>query len=305
VAETSNQDDLLTRYLLGDVSDADRTAVEQKYFIDEAGIDQLLRAEDELIDDYVSGVLNPSQRKLFETYFLCTNERRRRLATVKSIVEVLAQMEFAARYTKSEGLERSSVLSREAGVAHGRTASSLATELFVDMLAWLDSDRERAWEKLDTIRRRLIKMFATRGMDDAEALADETIERVASSSSKLSKTFAGDPIQYFLGVSRVVFLEIQKPAIPMAVESVLAGNLDISDRAHDCLEKCLEQLTQSDRELILEYYQSGKADRIAHRQNLARSLNISLNALRLRSHRIRVGLERCVRSCLQEESGEG
>jgi hypothetical protein len=53
---------------------------------DDAGVDVLLQAEDELIDDYVRDVLSDSDRELFESHFLCTEERRQRLETVRSFV---------------------------------------------------------------------------------------------------------------------------------------------------------------------------------------------------------------------------
>ena len=46
------------------------------------------------------------------------------------------------------------------------------------MLAWLDSDRERAGQKYEEIRCGLIKIFVCQGCTDPEGLADETINRV-------------------------------------------------------------------------------------------------------------------------------
>ncbi len=48
------------------------------------------------------------------------------------------------------------------------------------LLAWLDPDRDRAGAKYEAIRTRLIKVFVCRGCPEAEDLADETINRVAS-----------------------------------------------------------------------------------------------------------------------------
>jgi hypothetical protein len=46
--------------------------------------------------------------------------------------------------------------------------------------------------------------------------------------------------------------------------------------------------------LLIEYYKGEKGDRIRHRKLLARQLGIPPNALRIRVHRIREKLERCV-----------
>src|SRR5262249_58621256 len=65
----------------------------------------------------------------------------------------------------------------------------------------------------------------------------------------------------------------------------------------DCLEQCLNQLENKERELILEYYQGEKRTKIERRAHLATSLGLSLNALSIRACRIRNKLEDCVRKC--------
>ncbi len=48
----------------------------------------------------------------------------------------------------------------------------------------------------------------------------------------------------------------------------------------------------------MEYYQEEKGKKIAGRKGLAERLGITLNALRIMVHRIRLNLEECVRECL-------
>jgi hypothetical protein len=52
------------------------------------------------------------------------------------------------------------------------------------------------------------------------------------------------------------------------------------------------------REIILSYYQDERRAKIDRRKRLAEQLKISLDALRIRAHRIRKGLEKCIASCL-------
>ena len=47
---------------------------------------------------------------------------------------------------------------------------------FDNLLEWLDADRDRAAEKYEAIRLRLIKIFLCRGCSEAEELSDETVE---------------------------------------------------------------------------------------------------------------------------------
>ena len=60
-----------------------------------------------------------------------------------------------------------------------RTDVGLTKEEFDELLSWLDTDPDRAGEKYEAIRHRLITIFLNRQCYEAEDLADETINRVA------------------------------------------------------------------------------------------------------------------------------
>ena len=62
----------------------------------------------------------------------------------------------------------------------------LTKEAFDALLGWLDPNREVAGQKYEVIRRRLITIFSCRGCAEAEDLADETINRVASKLSAIN-----------------------------------------------------------------------------------------------------------------------
>jgi DNA-directed RNA polymerase specialized sigma24 family protein len=70
-----------------------------------------------------------------------------------------------------------------------------------------------------------------------------------------------------------------------------------------CLDQCLAELNDPHRELILRYHEGEKGIRIRNRIRLARELGMELNALRIRAHRIRAALQKCVRDCLTKDSG--
>lgn len=91
LAKEPVSDDLITRYLLGDVSDEERVRLEESYFADDSLFEQLLASEDELIDDYVRGELLEPQRKLFESHFLNSLERRRKLAFAESFTQYVSE----------------------------------------------------------------------------------------------------------------------------------------------------------------------------------------------------------------------
>lgn len=68
----------LIRYLLGELPAAEQTTLEQEYFADPQLFDQLVEAENDLIDEYARGRLSPETRRRFEQYYLAHSKRRER-----------------------------------------------------------------------------------------------------------------------------------------------------------------------------------------------------------------------------------
>ena len=66
-------------YLLGNLEAERRTAVEERILVDPAVYEELLAAEEELIDQYVHGGLSELEQDKFENHFLITAERHKNL----------------------------------------------------------------------------------------------------------------------------------------------------------------------------------------------------------------------------------
>jgi DNA-directed RNA polymerase specialized sigma24 family protein len=177
--------------------------------------------------------------------------------------------------------------------------SDLTRIAFDSLLSWLDADRDQAGTKYEQIRQRLIKIFTCRGCTDAEELADETISRVTLKAPKVSKDYVGDPALYFYGVAQKVFLESLRKHPPAVMPPPVVNSNEI-EQEYECLERCMEQLSKSNKKLVLEYYQNDKRAKIDQRKEMAQRMGIAQNALRLRAHRIRLTLQRCVKSCLEQ-----
>lgn len=71
--------DSLRRYLLGDLPERQREEIQSQWSTDDALVEALQTAENDLIDAYVCQELSEKQRRLFETYFLNSPDRRARL----------------------------------------------------------------------------------------------------------------------------------------------------------------------------------------------------------------------------------
>lgn len=178
----------------------------------------------------------------------------------------------------------------------------LTQELFEELLAWLDPDREVAGQKYEHIRRGLIKIFINNGRQSVEDLADEAINRVANKLNEIKDNYHGDPALYFYGVAKKLVHEDRRRT-PAPITTPI-WNTDDVEPEFECLERCLQQLTAENRQLVLQYYQEEKRAKIDNRRRLANRLGIAVNALRIRAYRIRNSLELCVRACLLKMTSE-
>ncbi len=172
---------------------------------------------------------------------------------------------------------------------------------FSRFLAWLDPDRDKAGEKYEDIRRKLIKIFTCRGCNCSEELSDKTINRVIRRVQEIGESYEGDPALYFYGVARNVHLEYVRNKT--GVQPIPPPDKPSRDEEeYACLEKCMEELPARSRELVLQYYREEKRAKIDLRKQLAVKLGIPFNALVIRVFRIRRNLEGCVLRCLQEKA---
>jgi DNA-directed RNA polymerase specialized sigma24 family protein len=171
------------------------------------------------------------------------------------------------------------------------------------LLDWLDSNRAKAGEKYEAIRRGLIDIFNYRGCVGSEDLADETIDRVARRVNEIKDTYAGDPSRYFYGVGKKVHMEYLKKKRLTELPAVLEASKPADvETQYACLERCMRQLTAHSRTLILQYYSERKQAKIDSRRAILQVLNLKPSALRVRVFRIRQTLEKCVRQCLEHNT---
>jgi len=180
---------------------------------------------------------------------------------------------------------------------------TLNQEAFDKLLVAFDVDRETAGQKYLQLRNNLTRFFEWRGCSFPDDHADETINRMAK------RVAEGEAILnhsgYAMGVARLLLLEINKGR--QREQSALAeigSTPDVYDPADDgesrltCLRSCLQTLSPDNRELIIQYYQGEKGEKIENRKKLLARLGIPVNTLRMRALRLREKLQLCVEECL-------
>jgi hypothetical protein len=79
----------IRKYLLGELGENKRQALEQSLMTDESVFQELLILEDELVDEYLRGELNSPERKSFEAHFMASPERQQKLRFAKSFQSYL------------------------------------------------------------------------------------------------------------------------------------------------------------------------------------------------------------------------
>jgi DNA-directed RNA polymerase specialized sigma24 family protein len=181
---------------------------------------------------------------------------------------------------------------------------AMTPDAFEKLLNSFSPDREQAGAQYEVIRRKLVRFFEWRAVGLADEYADETINRVAR---RIAEGQIVDNLKgYFYGVARMVCKEAlkERERDAVALEEAptnlrLEPIVDLDpDTRSLCLDRCLASLPVTNQMLIIEYYQEERRAKIELRQQLANKLEIPLNALRIRAHRIRVGLEKCITQCM-------
>ncbi|MBX7173019.1 MAG: sigma-70 family RNA polymerase sigma factor [Pyrinomonadaceae bacterium] len=181
----------------------------------------------------------------------------------------------------------------------------LNQDAFDGLLAQLSTDRKTAGEKYLLLRKNLVRFFETRKIFGAEEATDEVLDRLAK------KIQSGEIIDkltnYASGIARLVALEnYKKPAfeeLPVDLKASqpfflpFPGDSEEKESRLNCLEKCLNELSDENRQIVIAYYEGDGSDKIENRKKLGAKLGIPQNALCKRIIRLREKLESCVSKC--------
>jgi DNA-directed RNA polymerase specialized sigma24 family protein len=173
------------------------------------------------------------------------------------------------------------------------------------LLTWLSSNPENGAERYEKVRQRLIKYFACNGGgDDAEDLADKTLDRVMKrlERGEIPEPFTGDKTLYFLAFARNIRMEHYNSRKREPPRRVIDPDRMQAEAEDACLQECARILRREDRWLAIEYYRFDKTTKVAHHSNLADRFELTKAGLRTRIHRIREQLRPCIKECLERRT---
>jgi hypothetical protein len=113
----SEDHEVLVRFLLGELSEAEQARIEQLFFTDEDYFEHLLAVEDELRYDYVQGRLSPAHREKFTKRFLTSPSSRDSLGIPESVMSRLSVRKAGTKDDAARQLAVGYSAHRPAGIA--------------------------------------------------------------------------------------------------------------------------------------------------------------------------------------------
>ena len=133
---------LITRYLLGELPEEQQVAIEDRAFSDQEFMASITAVENDLIDEYVRAEMSETDRRRFESRFLASESRRKRVEFARALAQLLDQTRVTERGTRTVSATRGSWSDALAAFLNGlnpvgKLALTAATLLILLGGAWL------------------------------------------------------------------------------------------------------------------------------------------------------------------------
>lgn len=148
---SGEKDEILVRYLLGQLSESEQSRVERRYFNDDDFNEQLEIVEEELIDDYVNGRLTGADSEAFEKYFMQSSAGRERVKIAREWRDFVSRSSRPAK-PKSERTRRTRWPIFSVFRNRFMFMPLAAMILLASGLAWMVTENARLRNQLDDVR---------------------------------------------------------------------------------------------------------------------------------------------------------
>lgn len=175
----------------------------------------------------------------------------------------------------------------------------ITPEMFAGFLKWLSPDAETAGVEYERLRFRLNNFFGNRNCRFADELTDETINRVIL---KIDAETIENKMAFVYGFAKNIYLEsLRKERKHLNIDDLKIPEKSSeteTDFSSECLEKCLNELSAENRELILCYFSENKQAKIDLHKQLSAKLKLTQTALRMKILRLKQKLKICLQECM-------
>jgi hypothetical protein len=203
-----NSELLMARYLLGELTEEQQVEIEDRAFTDHEFMAGITSVENDLIDEYVRDQMSQSHRRRFESRFLASESRRKRVEFARALAQLLPETRVTERETRTVSATRNSWRDALAAFFDGlnptsRFALVAATLLILLGGAWLiiqtltlrsqlnrlqaqqqsqHNDRETLQGQVESERRRNEELLAQLNQEKQQrAQTDESLRRLTES----------------------------------------------------------------------------------------------------------------------------
>jgi hypothetical protein len=131
VERVTEQDELIIRYLLAELTAAEAERFEARYFDDDSRFEQLLAVEDELFEAYARGELSGRERERFEAHLLAAPRGRERVEFARELSRSLTARPTSASRDDERGAPSWRSLLTLSFLSHPTARLAFATLLLV------------------------------------------------------------------------------------------------------------------------------------------------------------------------------
>ena len=179
--QTQDSEGLIERYLLGELSAAERAALENEYLVDKARYDQVCRIEDDLLDRYARGALSPVDRERVERQYMTNPWRRRHLEFAKAFAQVIDEEPTARSAAKRSTV--ASWRSRLADLPRGIRGALWMTTAIAALLVVFGG----TWLAIETSRLRARLVGARREVEEQQQRAQTQAQLITELDARYKK----------------------------------------------------------------------------------------------------------------------
>ena len=202
---------LITQYLLGELPEDQQVEIEDRAFSDPELMASITAVENDLIDEYVREEMPESDRRCFESMFLASESRRKKVEFARALVHLLDEKRVTERETRK--VSAAPISWREALAAFlnglnpvGKLALTAATLLLILGGAWLitqtltlrsqlnqlqaqqhsqQNSRQTLEQQVESERRRNEELLAQLNQEKQQrAQSDESLRRLSEGANQ-------------------------------------------------------------------------------------------------------------------------
>ncbi len=183
----------MTRYLLGDLSEAEQTALELECLADGEKFEDVWAAEYDLVDRYARGELSRRERELFERNYLRSPLHRERVAVARELLGIIGRQAAESAVAPAPGglIETLKALLTPRFLAPAAVLLAL-----LSVASWMMIERSRMSGELEKVQAQLSdQRRREREIEDRLLAEREQNDKLKSEIDRLLETIAQKPAQ--------------------------------------------------------------------------------------------------------------